>query len=1321
MVLADSVAVASAPIFLTTALSIASFVTLVTLVALCACCKCCHRPLKEEDLEAYGVNVSDGHAPVVQFRDGKGKQARYSSERMPKSALKKTSRSESAPADSSTTLLHSASTRRALPSLPSELKPSSSPTRDSSTSDLYATVDKQASSVVAVVHDWKSETDSKTTRTTVARTSVHRLKRGEQQQLVDEQPSYARIPPRNVTYDTIDAESDLTDPLYSKVDAVDSRPFRYEYPAFATKAQTQLSKRGEHLYQRVDDDGSQIYAGGSEDPYSSIPSDVGGGKRLRTIEDDDDDDVDGDDDDESSAYDPGYARVTTIKPKESSVDDAPGPSSSRPVPTRNVDHLYTKINRHSAPVCDNFSSDRRAPSPPPPLPDNRDRRPRSEQPNEEAIREPSYRYITVRESLDVLRARMANQQREQSEQLLQQTAPVAREHYYATIGSEHGYEVVPNRPPHQQPLYEDVLNSGPTDGDVHRYDMVYPPASPENTLTSTHRGDDDSGASTPRRLSIPPPIPPTSPIPERTPPKTEPSSRMYSRSTTGDFTTASEESRRADSFCSIERDDLPPKRPNDPLVRGMAAVGQGAGELIDRGLSLIARSVSNSTALADPAPSTTYNGTMRAEMTAAGGADFDSSLELSGSPLPTDRSEAGEAGTAQGMPQAQQRYPSATSYQNPVSSLNTASAPLAPIGHNASHPRSSQVTSSASPSSFADRFERSAADQQQQQQLRATTASSSDNGGDTYNRRRPAPEALYPENAPFDGSKKRLLVREDSDQSFVTAPTSANDVLNGGNANGGGHFELNGSAAPTTRSYREMISKQSSEESSDQETEEAFTARRRDWSQLSGGGRSESKEEIKSDRRLREALRTRTGSQESSSGVSGSLDAETKLDDNRTLSRELIDDGTLHADGGRSSANGRRSAASAASVNSDNMHDSGMFVTSFSHPDTLNSPQHPDAPPNRQHPTESGVKYSSSAHSLLPQAVSPDSHSSKIPLLASKIKRQNSPIDTADSTHPAHTPRVGFRAVYDDDDEHGFNSSKNIPADAGARSASDYSSSTSNTVADRNRSSIKPPSSLGNLDSSNTALNVNKSGKLEQSGSVASSSRLNFRPVFDESPISPESFLSSQDTDSEAYSNTASSTFATSAANAANVSLAQRSPTDQRRAIAQRSPTAQRSATAAIGAYGREGAMTPRGRPAPPPHSDDFYRGATAQAQGGALQTPRTGPSASLSESRSRTNDEQRRGVGDAKRSPTTAEALSVDVTMSPRAGRKVEKRDYMEKRAEAGDMGDCDGTCYCHSAMAVPERVWDENLYEMDKIRWGANRKSSSEESTKGYDARLL
>lgn len=62
-----------------------------------------------------------------------------------------------------------------------------------------------------------------------------------------------------------------------------------------------------------------------------------------------------------------------------------------------------------------------------------------------------------------------------------------------------------------------------------------------------------------------------------------------------------------------------------------------------------------------------------------------------------------------------------------------------------------------------------------------------------------------------------------------------------------------------------------------------------------------------------------------------------------------------------------------------------------------------------------------------------------------------------------------------------------------------------------------------------------------------------------------------------------------------------------------------------------------------------------------------------------------------------------------------------MEKRTETMESESCDGTCYCHSSAPVPERVWDENLYEMDKIRWGANRKSSSEESTKSYDVRYL
>jgi hypothetical protein len=59
-----------------------------------------------------------------------------------------------------------------------------------------------------------------------------------------------------------------------------------------------------------------------------------------------------------------------------------------------------------------------------------------------------------------------------------------------------------------------------------------------------------------------------------------------------------------------------------------------------------------------------------------------------------------------------------------------------------------------------------------------------------------------------------------------------------------------------------------------------------------------------------------------------------------------------------------------------------------------------------------------------------------------------------------------------------------------------------------------------------------------------------------------------------------------------------------------------------------------------------------------------------------------------------------------------------METRAETTESGEsCDGTCYCHSATPVQERVWNENLYEMDKVRWGENRASSSEESTKSID----
>jgi hypothetical protein len=58
--------------------------------------------------------------------------------------------------------------------------------------------------------------------------------------------------------------------------------------------------------------------------------------------------------------------------------------------------------------------------------------------------EPSYRYITVRESLDVLRERMAQQMRADQQQQPPMAPPTREQHYYSTIGggSEHGYEVV---------------------------------------------------------------------------------------------------------------------------------------------------------------------------------------------------------------------------------------------------------------------------------------------------------------------------------------------------------------------------------------------------------------------------------------------------------------------------------------------------------------------------------------------------------------------------------------------------------------------------------------------------------------------------------------------------------------------------------------------------------------------------------------------------------------------------------------------------------------------------------------------------------------
>ncbi|CAD5229244.1 unnamed protein product [Bursaphelenchus okinawaensis] len=218
------------------------------------------------------------------------------------------------------------------------------------------------------------------------------------------------------TYESVDvADSDVA---YSRVH---ERPRRYEYPTFN---RTRASE--EAVYASA----SQIYSGGSEDPYSSIVSDIEGKKA-----------------DDTSV---GYARVQ---------DDLTQPSTSRAV--RNVESLYAKINRNSInrKMSENnprrpevLSTEIRAPVPstsasvPQPMEHTASVQTHTVEPLFEPVyqyegsitstesRNPSYKYLTVRETLGAIRERIRAR-----EEGLQQNPP-SREHYYSTIQND--YETV---------------------------------------------------------------------------------------------------------------------------------------------------------------------------------------------------------------------------------------------------------------------------------------------------------------------------------------------------------------------------------------------------------------------------------------------------------------------------------------------------------------------------------------------------------------------------------------------------------------------------------------------------------------------------------------------------------------------------------------------------------------------------------------------------------------------------------------------------------------------------------------------------------------
>ncbi|CAJ0938046.1 unnamed protein product, partial [Mesorhabditis belari] len=269
--------------------------------------------------------------------------------------------------------------------------------------------------------------------------------------------------PATQLYESIDRDNDSTiDPLYSKVTENRSTR-RYDYPVFMKN--TRAKETDDPFYQSV----SQIYAPGSEDPYSSIASEP----RVALAQQEDD---------SSSAYDPGYAKVK------------PSTKAEREKTEAELDQLYSKIRRNER---------RDAVSPLPGtshqidliqtngevLREDLGRAASGQEGDDTSGREPSYRYITVRESAEVIRERLRQQG-----QLGPGGLPI-REHYYSTIGNE--YETVDGT----STTYSRVREQQPSSTSS-RHSQLTPPSA--LSISVNPAGEYA-------------PAPPTSPIPERTP------------------------------------------------------------------------------------------------------------------------------------------------------------------------------------------------------------------------------------------------------------------------------------------------------------------------------------------------------------------------------------------------------------------------------------------------------------------------------------------------------------------------------------------------------------------------------------------------------------------------------------------------------------------------------------------------------------------------------------------------------------------------------------------------------------------------------------
>uniref|UniRef100_A0A0N4ZZ39 cGMP-dependent protein kinase n=1 Tax=Parastrongyloides trichosuri TaxID=131310 RepID=A0A0N4ZZ39_PARTI len=241
----------------------------------------------------------------------------------------------------------------------------------------------------------------------------------------------------NEVYESIYPEIDsIVDPFYSKLNEGQGTQ-KYDYPIFNNK-----SKKSTGREKNQDDpiytSASQIY-GGSEDAYSSIVSNVGGEKEN------------------------GYAKMSERKDNDPDnnipmVDeDLPSTSIANNSVSVNLDALYAKIKR---PINKHINRNMELENPrfedSIPILSNTDNSilPKNDNITSDSLyqqldesgsgsivsshsRNPSYRYITVRETVDVVRERIRNQQeeafREGNNNNNNNIIPQGREHYYSSI------------------------------------------------------------------------------------------------------------------------------------------------------------------------------------------------------------------------------------------------------------------------------------------------------------------------------------------------------------------------------------------------------------------------------------------------------------------------------------------------------------------------------------------------------------------------------------------------------------------------------------------------------------------------------------------------------------------------------------------------------------------------------------------------------------------------------------------------------------------------------------------------------------------------